>query len=194
MLEEMQKIEKKPKNERKAQTDNQQQFAILKTQYESLLTDYSTLAARTDGVVQNGLSVMTMISQFAERAKIKVIEIVDELFLPQNIRKNEFKNIEFSQSSVDGSECKVPSKIYFKEDNLSISLAIPEVVEKVQLLELGFDTRVVEENSVGGGHEAQRAPARVLGPRDLERLHFGSRQAAGVQADGGAHLHDRVQR
>lgn len=189
----MKRIEKKAsKIEKKTQDiQSEQQNFVIKNQYESNIYDYCRLGTETDQVVQNGINIVTLTNNFAERAKAKVIEIIDELFLPKNIRLNRFSNISFSSSSLDG---EIPNKIIFKDEFLTISVALPEQAEKVQLLEHGLETMIVEENSVFNFYPAQGTSVGIFRTRDNERLPDGPRQAVDEQAGGGAFVHGDLQR
>lgn len=142
----MKRTDKLQKKEKVVQDNQVQQSLIMKIQYEQSLFDYASLGTDTDTVVQNGINIMTYTAKFAEKAKAKVNEIIDELFLPNNVRNNKFSNVTYSSTSLDS---EIPSKIIFKDDFFIISIALPELVEKVHMLEHGFGPTVVEENSVG---------------------------------------------
>lgn len=192
LLEEMKKIEKKPKNEKKPQDNNiEKHFENLRSNYERSLKEYSALGVDVDSVVRNGIDVVELTTSFAERAKAKVLEIIDEMFLPQNLRKNAFSNVTFSSSTKDA---EVPIKIIFKEEFLTISLALPERVEKIFLKEKQLNESVVQENSVVDFYPAQRAAARVFGTGDHQRLHLRLGQTADVPHHGAALVHGGLQR
>lgn len=138
--------------------------------FQIIFSEYHALGASSDAIIRNGMSVMNHASNFCKAATQKVKEIVDELFLPQSLRKNEFRYKYFANGGVEG---EIPLRLHYQDSNFNISIAMAEQVEKMHLLEVGMQPSVIEENSVGVINTAQRASARVSGNRDNKRRNIG---------------------
>jgi hypothetical protein len=145
-MEEMSRNVNKEKKDSK--TTDEETTSKIKNDIRNFQIEYShykKLGAVSDAIIRNGIGIVSLSSKFAESASEKVKEIVDELFLPPSMRKMQCKNKHFTNGGIEG---EIPVKLDYQDANFNISIALPEIVEKMHLLEMNMNPSVIEENSV----------------------------------------------
>lgn len=146
MLEEKRDAERKNQDSKNSNEDNALMQKHLVNNYLNAITEYHDLGTGTEGVTKNGVYMVTLYSAFADHAANKVREIIDELFLPENLRVWQHKSKKYMNG---GIVAEIPIKMVYQVENINITVAIPAYVEKLHLLEAGWlNPNVVEEVTV----------------------------------------------
>lgn len=154
MLEEKKNLEKKNQELKNSKEDNALIQKNLLKNYLGYITEYHDLGTNPEEVVNNGISMITHFSTFAEHAAEKVKEIVDELYLPENLRDWHPRSKKYLNGGIVG---EVPVKLLYQIENITVTVAIPAYVEKLHLIEAGWlNPNVVEEGSVNSRDRSEK--------------------------------------
>lgn len=116
-----------------------------KINYQTYISDYYSGSSEYNALMHNGVKLFKLLSEFRINATQQVEKMIKELCLPPNLRT--FNPVSII-SNPDGLHPDVPSKLFYQSENYLVTVCAPEEINLHYLREKGFESFVVEDNSV----------------------------------------------